>query len=115
MNRLPGFTVVVGLYAALVASSAWADSNAFVGRWRLNRAQSTLPPGEPVPKDLICDIARAESNHVAGIIAIGIMAAGATVSRTAGSASTAASAGMAAEATAKSLSRSPLSAFGERI
>lgn len=64
MNRLRGITVVMGLSAVLAASAAWAESNLFVGRWQLNRAQSTLPPGEPVPKDLICDIARAESNHV---------------------------------------------------
>ena len=53
MNRLRGIKVVMGLCAVLAASSAWADSSPFVGRWHLNRAQSTLPPGEPVPKDLI--------------------------------------------------------------
>jgi hypothetical protein len=64
MNRLRGLTMVMGLCAALVASSAWAGSSPFVGRWRLNRAQSMLPPGEPVPQDLICDIARADDSHV---------------------------------------------------
>ncbi len=64
MNRLEGITVAMGLCALLATSSAWAESSPFVGRWQLNRAQSTLPPGEPVPKDLICDIARAESSHV---------------------------------------------------
>jgi len=54
----------MGLCAALTAGAAWAESSPFVGRWQLNRGQSTLPPGEPVPKDLICDIARAESNRV---------------------------------------------------
>jgi hypothetical protein len=64
MNRLRGITMVIALCAALLASAAWAESSPFVGRWRLNRAQSTLPPGEPVPKDLICDIARADTSHV---------------------------------------------------
>jgi hypothetical protein len=64
MNRLRGITMVMGLCAALVASSAWAESSLFVGRWRLNVAQSMLPPAEPVPKDLICDIARADDSHV---------------------------------------------------
>ena len=64
MNRLRGITVIMGLSAVLAASAAWAESNPFVGRWQLNRGQSTLPPGEPAPNDLICDIARAESSHV---------------------------------------------------
>ena len=64
MNRLRGITMVVALCAALGASSAWAESSLFVGRWRLNLEQSMLPPGEPVPKDLICDIARADTTHV---------------------------------------------------
>jgi hypothetical protein len=64
MTRLEGITVVMGLWALLATNSARAESSPFMGRWQLNRAQSTLPPGEPVPQDLICDIARAESNHV---------------------------------------------------
>ena len=56
--------VVVGLCVALVASSAWADGSSFVGRWHLNRAQSTLPPGEPVPNDVIAEISRVDSTHV---------------------------------------------------
>jgi hypothetical protein len=64
MNRLRAITIVIGLCAALVASAAWAESSLFVGRWRLNLAQSMLPPGEPMPKDLICDIARADTSHV---------------------------------------------------
>jgi len=64
MNRLRGITMVIGLCAALVSSSAWAESSLFVGRWHLNRVQSMLPPGDPVPKDVICDISRADGNHV---------------------------------------------------
>jgi len=64
MNRLRGITMVMGLCAVLAASCAWAESSPFVGRWHLNWAQSTLPPGEPVPQDLICDIARVESSVV---------------------------------------------------
>ena len=56
--------IVVGLCVALVASSAWAEGSSFVGRWHWNRAQSTLPPGEPVPSDVIAEIVRADSMHV---------------------------------------------------
>ncbi len=55
---------VVGLGVVLAAGSAWADSSAFVGRWHLNRTQSILPPGEPVPSDVIAEISRADSTHV---------------------------------------------------
>ena len=64
MSRLRGITMVMGLCAVLAASSAWAGSRPIVGRWHWNRAQSTLPPGEPVPKDLICEISRADDSHV---------------------------------------------------
>ena len=64
MNRLRSITMVMGLCAALVASSAWAESSLFMGRWRLNRAQSMLPPGEPVPQDLICEVSRVDNSHV---------------------------------------------------
>jgi hypothetical protein len=60
-----GFTRwVIGLGIVLAAGSAWADSSAFVGRWHLNRTQSILPPGEPVPNDVIAEISRADSTHV---------------------------------------------------
>jgi hypothetical protein len=64
MNRLRSITMVMGLCAVLAVSAAWAGSNPFVGRWHWNQAQSTPPPGEPVPKDLICEIARADDSHV---------------------------------------------------
>jgi hypothetical protein len=56
--------LVAGLCIALAASSAWADSSAFVGRWHWNRAQSTLPAGEPAPTDITTEISRADSTHV---------------------------------------------------
>jgi hypothetical protein len=55
---------VMGLGVVLAACSAWADSSAFVGRWHLNRTQSSPPPGEPVPTDVIAEISRADSTHV---------------------------------------------------
>jgi hypothetical protein len=55
MRRLRGVEMVTGLCAALAASSAWADSSAFVGRWHWNPAQSTMPPGEPAPNDLTAE------------------------------------------------------------
>jgi hypothetical protein len=64
MNRLRGATVMLGLWAALTANSAWAESSPFVGRWHWNRAQSTLPPGEPAPADLMSEISRADGDHL---------------------------------------------------
>ena len=70
MNQLRGITVVMGLCVLLAPCSAWAEGSRFVGRWHWNRAQSTLPPGAPVPKDLICDIARVDNSHVKWSITI---------------------------------------------
>ena len=55
---------VVGICVMLAAGSALADSSSLVGRWHWNRAQSTMPPGEPVPTDLTVDITRVDSTHV---------------------------------------------------
>jgi hypothetical protein len=70
MNRLRGTAVIVGLCAALTAGSVWADSSPFVGRWHWNRAQSTLPPGQPAPKDLTSEISRADGNYVTWSVTI---------------------------------------------
>jgi hypothetical protein len=64
MNRLRDATVMVGLWAALTAGSAWAESSPFVGRWHWNQAQSTLPSGEPPPDDLTSEISRADGDHL---------------------------------------------------
>jgi hypothetical protein len=55
---------VLGLCVALAASSAWADGSPFVGRWHLNRAQSTVPPSRPVPNDVTAKTSRADSTHL---------------------------------------------------
>jgi hypothetical protein len=64
MNGLGTIKVVMGLCIASVAGSAWADGNAFVGRWHWNRTQSTPPAGEPVPNDVAAEISRVDSTHV---------------------------------------------------
>jgi hypothetical protein len=64
MSGLGTTKIIMGLCIALVASPAWADGSAFVGRWHLNRTQSTLPPGEPVPSDVTAEISRVDSTHV---------------------------------------------------
>jgi hypothetical protein len=70
VGGVEGIAVIMGLCALLATSSAWAESSPFVGRWQWNRAQSTPPPGAPVPKDLRCDLARAESGHVQWAVTI---------------------------------------------
>ena len=62
MIRIRGATVIMGLCVALAAGAAWAESSPFVGRWHWNKAQSTLPPGEPSPNDLVSEISRADSS-----------------------------------------------------
>ena len=55
---------VVGICIALAAGSAWAESSSLLGRWHWNGAQSTMPPGEPVPNDVMVEITRVDSTHV---------------------------------------------------
>ena len=70
MSRIRGTTVVMGICLALAASAAWAESGPFVGRWHWNRAQSTLPPGEPAPKDVVNEISRADGQSVSWSVTI---------------------------------------------
>jgi hypothetical protein len=70
MRRLQGIKVVTGLCATLAASSAWADGSSFVGRWHWNPAQSTMPPGEPVPNDLTTEFSRADSDRLTWLVTI---------------------------------------------
>ena len=51
------------LVSPALVSPAWAQSSAFVGHWHLNRAQSTMPPGEAPPGDLVTDITRLDVLH----------------------------------------------------
>src|SRR2546428_1178420 len=70
MTRIRGTTVIMGLCVALAASAGWAESSPFVGRWHWNRAQSTLPPGEPSPNDVVSEISRADGNSVTWSVTI---------------------------------------------
>jgi hypothetical protein len=62
--------LVMGLCAALAAGAACAEDSPFVGRWQWNRAQSTLPPGEPAPKDVVSEISRADGQSVSWSVTI---------------------------------------------
>ncbi len=46
------------------AAPARADGSPFVGRWHWNKAESKVPPGEPVPADMVADFSRVDSAHV---------------------------------------------------
>ena len=63
-------TLVMGLCAVLTASAAYAQDNPFVGRWHWNEAQSTLPPGEPAPKDVVSEISRVDGGKVSWSVTI---------------------------------------------
>jgi len=70
MTRIRGTTLIMGFCVALVVSAAWAESSPFVGRWHWNRAQSTLPPGEPWPNDVVSEISRADGDSVTWSVTI---------------------------------------------
>jgi len=55
MNRLRGITMVMG-FCAVLAASALGQREPLRGPLALELAQSTLPPGEPVPQDLLCEL-----------------------------------------------------------
>jgi hypothetical protein len=64
MRRLRAIRVVAGLCAALAAGPAGANNSAFLGRWHWNAAQSTMPPGEPIPDDLTAEFLRADNGRL---------------------------------------------------
>lgn len=66
MRRFSAIALIIGLCAGASTASAWAQSNPFVGRWHWDRAQSAVPPGEPIPEDITLEILRADPTHVTG-------------------------------------------------
>jgi hypothetical protein len=64
-----GMAIIVGVPMQFGAS-AWAAENPFVGRWHLNGAESTAPPGKPRSMDVTADILRADSTHMRWSITI---------------------------------------------
>jgi hypothetical protein len=70
MGGIRSTALVMSLCAALAATAAWAADSPFVGRWHWNRAQSTLPPGEPAPKDVVSEISRADGGAISWSITI---------------------------------------------
>jgi len=70
MIGIRSVTFVMGICAALAAGAACAEDSPFVGRWHWNQAQSTLPPGEPAPKDVVNEISRADGQSVSWSVTI---------------------------------------------
>jgi len=63
----PGLVVAMGLCGLLAlatTASAWADEGPFIGRWHWNRTESTAPPGEPGPGDMVIDVSQADPAHL---------------------------------------------------
>jgi len=59
------FIVGIGVCAvAGLPAVARAESNPFVGRWHWDRAASKLPPGEPVPDNMVTAFTRVDPLHV---------------------------------------------------
>jgi hypothetical protein len=63
-------TFVMGLCVAMAAGPAYAQDSPFVGRWHWNPAKSTLPPGEPTPKDVVSEISKADAGAVSWSVTI---------------------------------------------
>ena len=70
MMGIRNTALVMGVCASLAVSAAYAEDSPFVGRWHWNRAQSTLPPGEPAPKDVVSEILRADGTSVSWSVTI---------------------------------------------
>src|SRR5271156_663834 len=64
MNRLRLLQAMLGLCLVGAAGAAWADDSPFAGRWRWNRPQSTVQPGEPLPKDIMTEIASVDPTRI---------------------------------------------------
>jgi hypothetical protein len=68
MKQRVGVAARVGLGGLLLVlaagASARAETSPFVGRWHWNRAESTLPPGETLPAEMIVDFSRVDALHV---------------------------------------------------
>lgn len=62
--------LVIALCAGLAASGVYAADNPFVGRWHWNQAQSTLPPGATVPKDVVSEISQADGGSVSWSVTV---------------------------------------------
>src|SRR5580692_3429943 len=64
MNRLRLVPPMIALGLIATVGAAWADQSPFAGRWRWNRTQSTVQPNEPLPKDIVTEIASADPSRI---------------------------------------------------
>jgi hypothetical protein len=70
IRRSLGLAALGLLGWACAGTAAQADDPSFTGRWRWNRAESTVAPGEALPKDIITDIASATPGRVQWTVTI---------------------------------------------
>jgi hypothetical protein len=61
-NRL--IAAVLALAVSGAATAARADSPLFVGKWHWNPKESSTAPGEPLPRDVVLNIANADKTRV---------------------------------------------------
>jgi hypothetical protein len=62
--------LVMGLSFTLAMGAAYAEDSPFVGTWHWDRTKSTLPPGEPAPKDVVSEISKADAGAVSWTVTI---------------------------------------------
>jgi len=70
MNRLSRGLAALGLLTLTCAGAASAEDPSFTGRWRWNKAESTVAPGEALPKDILTEIASAQQSRVQWTVTI---------------------------------------------
>jgi hypothetical protein len=70
MNRLKVLHAAIGLLSLAAVDAAWADDAPFAGRWRWNKTQSTIQQGEPLPKDIVTEIASAQATRIAWTVTV---------------------------------------------
>jgi hypothetical protein len=60
----------IGLWVTAAADTARAQDAQFAGSWRWNRTESTVAPGEALPKDIVTEIASADRSAVRWTVTI---------------------------------------------
>lgn len=63
-RRTGKIALTSGLCLMALAGAASADTSPFIGRWHWDQALSTLPPGEPPPKDLTAEVSQAANQQL---------------------------------------------------
>ncbi len=62
--------LIAAMLVLLLGSATLAADGAFVGQWHWNHAESTVPAGAPLPKDIILNITSATPQNVTWTVTV---------------------------------------------